>query len=303
MKRTKGLQIKTLPDAINTSITKDFTQVPNELLRRSDLSFKAKGLLCLLLSNREGWHSYITTIQQMTSEGVSAIQSGIAELEKTGYLLRVQYREKRTKIRRGSFWAYTDLPGNFDMQDTLKLLDSKDLEPFVLKKNLPENLNIENLLLGSRLLGNPPLIIPSNKNTNNNNTNKRSLSEETSDSEPLKEKNLSYIPFMEKLLTIVRTKKNIKVSAHRKNKWATEIRQLVELDGVSPDRVQKALDWYSIHIGEEFCPEIEGGSSLRSKFLRLEAAMQRNNGNGKKTNKGVTIGTGYTGRYDHINFD
>ncbi len=65
MKRTKDNQ---LPDAINCSITKEFTHAPNELLRNPDRSSKAKALLCLLLSNKGGWKSYFTTIGQMMKE-------------------------------------------------------------------------------------------------------------------------------------------------------------------------------------------------------------------------------------------
>lgn len=156
-----------IPDAINTSATKNFTQIPNELLRNPNLSFKAKGILCLLLSNKEGWHSYLASLQQMTREGSEAIQSGIHELEKAEYLMRVQYRDKQTKIRRGSFWAYTDLPGNFNIQNTLQKLEKENLEVFTFReKPLKEKPDT-----GNPVMGNPELIILKEKDYINNNKN------------------------------------------------------------------------------------------------------------------------------------
>ena len=98
MNRTKYSEKFNLPDAINCSLTKDFTQVPNALLRNPNITSKAKAILCLLLSNKNGWHSHITVIQKMMKEGTDAIQSGLQELEKHGHLIRLKYRDIQTKI-------------------------------------------------------------------------------------------------------------------------------------------------------------------------------------------------------------
>ncbi len=164
MQRTK--KPNRMPDAINQSVTSEFTQVPNDLLRDPSLSFKAKGMLCLLLSNKEGWYSYINTIKQMTLEGEDAIRSGISELEEAGYLVRIQYRDKQTKIRRGSFWAYTDIPGYFKFEKTLKMLDSRGMEPVPGQENVPDFPDMENPNMDSPNLENPGLKILNNKNTN-----------------------------------------------------------------------------------------------------------------------------------------
>jgi len=306
MKRKK-FNIQSLPDIINKSSTVNFTQIPNELLRDPSLSFKAKGILCLLLSNKEGWHSYLSTIQQMTCEGITAIRSGISELEKAGYLMKIQYREKQTKVRRGSFWVYTDLPGNFfNMEETLLFLEKKGLEAFILKKNLPENLNIENLNIGSLNIENQRLIILMNKNINDKNINDKNTNIYLSDfrksdnvngedipsiknnkekSPPIKERNKQYLPIVEKLSNIIQTTKNIKHTPNQLRSWSNEVRQLVEGNGISSDRINKALEWYEEHVGEEYVPVIESGSSLREKFIKLENAMQRgNNDNGNKQN-------------------
>jgi hypothetical protein len=131
MKRTKrAVQI---PDAINSVKSDNFTQVPNEMLRDPGLSAKAKGILCLLLSNREGWKSHVSTIVGMMVDGEEAIRSGLQELEDRMYLLRVQYRDKESKQYQGMVWSYTDTPGEFDtkaIEDVLAVYGMEaQLEP------------------------------------------------------------------------------------------------------------------------------------------------------------------------------
>ena len=163
MKRTK--EPIRIPDAINCSVTKDFTQIPNELLRNPEISGKAKAILCILLSNREGWSSYISTLKQMMKEGEDAIRSGINELEENRYLWRVRYRCKKTKVWKGSFWAYTDIPGAFNIGDQVELIQGKGME--VIKPDYPD---MENPDMDNPEMENPGLIILNNKKTNNKNT-------------------------------------------------------------------------------------------------------------------------------------
>jgi len=70
-----------------------FTQIPNDWLRDSNLSFKARGLLALLMSHREGWSLSVNTLAAQNQEGKDAIRSAIEELEKRGYLYRTQSNE------------------------------------------------------------------------------------------------------------------------------------------------------------------------------------------------------------------
>jgi len=169
LKRT--FTIENIPDAINCSLTKEFTQIPNELLRNPKISGKAKALLCLLLSNKEGWKSYITAIKRMMKEGEDAIRSGISELEEHGYLLRIKYRDKKTKVWRGSFWAYTDLPWKLNIESQKQIIEQSGFEiPEIQLERIkkpdtgnpdPENPDMEN----------PGLIILRDNNLKVNKTN------------------------------------------------------------------------------------------------------------------------------------
>lgn len=63
------------------------------------LSLKAKGLLEFLLSVPSDWNCTIENIVSNNKENVSAVRSGIKELEKLGYL-------KISRIHNGKF-SYT----------------------------------------------------------------------------------------------------------------------------------------------------------------------------------------------------
>jgi len=128
MERTNPPVKLVLPDAINCSSQTNFTQIPNHLLRNPNISAKAKTILTILLSNKEGWHSCISYLLKMMKEGKAAIQAGVQELEENKYLLRIRYRCKKTKVWQGSFWAYTDSPGKFQIEEHLLFLDKKGLE-------------------------------------------------------------------------------------------------------------------------------------------------------------------------------
>jgi hypothetical protein len=67
---------------------RDFTIVGNAVLRDQRLSFKARGLLCLLLSLPDDWKINTAWLAAMAPDGRDAIQSGLRELEATGYVRR-----------------------------------------------------------------------------------------------------------------------------------------------------------------------------------------------------------------------
>ena len=70
-----------------------FTQIPNDWVRDTRLSFKARGLLALVMSHSKGWSLSVNMIADQNQEGKDAIRSAINELEKFGYLTRSQVNE------------------------------------------------------------------------------------------------------------------------------------------------------------------------------------------------------------------
>ena len=96
-------------------------------------------------------------------------------------------------------------------------------------------------------------------------------------SEETKKRNKKYFPIAKYLAKIIQTKKNIEFTQSQIYGWTPEICKLTETNGVAIARIKKAVKWYKLHIGEKFTPVIESGASLRSKFIKLEDAIQREN--------------------------
>ena len=146
------------------------------------------------------------------------------------------------------------------------------------------------------------------RNINNNKYNNNKLQEEQIDSENNKlfsssisvapkngatvsdKKNEIYYPIIEKLGNIITSKKRINIDGRKKSSWANSVRQLCENDGVEPARIETALDWYERHHMDEYVPVIESGKSLREKFLKLEAAIERS----KTQRRSRTVQSGYS---------
>lgn len=152
-----------IPDAINSSTTKDFTQIPNSLLRNPDVSSKAKVILGILLSNKEGWKSHLASLMGFMKESRDTITSGLKELTELGYLVRVKYRNKETKRIIGSLWCYVDIPFNFDFSESSKMLETKGLEMVFQSFEKPNT--------GKPEPGKPSCGFSVANNTNSNNTN------------------------------------------------------------------------------------------------------------------------------------
>jgi hypothetical protein len=67
-----------------------YTQIPNSWVRDGRLSFKARGLLVLIMSHKSGWRISVASIAAENKEGKDSIRKAIAELEVHGYLKRDQ---------------------------------------------------------------------------------------------------------------------------------------------------------------------------------------------------------------------
>ena len=78
--------------------TKDFTIMSNHHLRNQTLSLKAKGLQSLMLSLPETWDYTLAGLAYICQDGISSVRSGIAELERQGYLTRRRIREANGQL-------------------------------------------------------------------------------------------------------------------------------------------------------------------------------------------------------------
>lgn len=65
-----------------------FVQIPNEWLRDTRLSRRARGLLAEIMTHESGWEITIESLVEKGPEGRDALRAAIRELEDAGYLRR-----------------------------------------------------------------------------------------------------------------------------------------------------------------------------------------------------------------------
>ncbi len=110
--------------------------------------------------------------------------------------------------------------------------------------------------------------------------NKENKSNKDSDS-----RTKEFFPLAEYLYNIILANSKMRYGRHVLKAWATDIRKLSEINGVPYLRIKKALRWYKNNIGKKYIPIILSGESLRNKFIKLEAAISRQNGSDTYVNK------------------
>lgn len=76
--------------------TSSYTAVSNEFLDDDELSFKAKGILMVILRNKENWRVYPEEIAKRSKDKVSAVRTGLKELEEHQYIRTYKKISKRS---------------------------------------------------------------------------------------------------------------------------------------------------------------------------------------------------------------
>ncbi|WP_369211212.1 hypothetical protein [Streptomyces flavofungini] len=96
-----------------------FTRIHNAVFRDPRMSYKAKGIFGLITTHRDGFGLSIESLTSYSTDGVSAVRTGLNELEEFGYLQRDQQRvdgptKENPKAKKGSFgsveYFITDMP-------------------------------------------------------------------------------------------------------------------------------------------------------------------------------------------------
>ncbi|MEE8843214.1 MAG: conserved phage C-terminal domain-containing protein [Lentilactobacillus sunkii] len=109
LKQLKRLEQKGTMARLIKKTRENYTNVSNQLVRDQRLSWKARGIFVYLWSQADNWQFYVGEVQQHATDGKDALQSGLKELEKLGYLLRRTKFTDSGKIR-GIDWILSDLP-------------------------------------------------------------------------------------------------------------------------------------------------------------------------------------------------
>ena len=95
--------------AIIKNQQKKFAMIPNETLADARLSWKAKGLLCYLLSLPHDWEVYTSEVAKHSTDGVDSMNSGLRELMEFNYVHRTKIRGEKGKYSGYEYCVY-DVP-------------------------------------------------------------------------------------------------------------------------------------------------------------------------------------------------
>jgi len=92
---------------INKSKTyESFTILPNRIFSDVKLSLKATGILAYLLSKPMDWVVKAKDVENRFTDGRDSVYTGIRELEKAGYIKKVQGQENKGKFTEVVYYVY-----------------------------------------------------------------------------------------------------------------------------------------------------------------------------------------------------
>lgn len=92
-------------------LVEDFTISSNRMLRDKRLSFRARGILAMMLTLPPNWQTHAEWIEEMGTEGREAIRTALNELEALGYLTRKVKREGIRFVGKEWFWRWEPSDG------------------------------------------------------------------------------------------------------------------------------------------------------------------------------------------------
>lgn len=237
-----------------------FAQIPNATLRDSRLSFKARGILAMVLSHSEGWQATAHFIEQQSDEdGRRAVQSGLDELTKYGYR-QVEYVRNAGKgqVETIVTWYHTPPvrfahdhglcdPQNCTFCDQHKTCPAQNVtstKPVGPIEHHSSEHHVENT--SQELLVGTPLSL-------------------VRDDEPEESPTRIEARRLAGVFSAELTKAEVK---HRVNeKWIKDLDYMLRLDKRTPQEIEGAIRWAMAH--HFWCSIIHSPANLRKNFDKM----------------------------------
>ena len=88
----------------------NYTNTSNKVIRDERLTWKARGIFNYLWSQADNWQFYVAEIANHAKDGVKSTRRGLDELEKYGYLKRINRHDKSGSFD-GMDWILSDIGG------------------------------------------------------------------------------------------------------------------------------------------------------------------------------------------------
>jgi hypothetical protein len=135
---------------IKSKLTEKFTTIPNSVLNNPNLSWKAKGILCKLLSNKSDWAVYKSQLQQFSTDGRDSTTAGFNELIDKGYIVAIRRHNDKGQFAGYDYVVYDEPIAEQPITD-----NPLTVKPSLINTNLINtkeiNTNIYNILSKSEL--------------------------------------------------------------------------------------------------------------------------------------------------------
>lgn len=128
---------------LKKSLQRGYTHVNNEIFHDRELSYKAKGLFCQMLSLPDNWDFKENSIKALATDGIRSVRSGLKELIEKGYLVREPIREGNLIVD----WQYTLIDNPRDLRFVkIENVKIQNVNPIKLNNNSTKNeLNKNNI--------------------------------------------------------------------------------------------------------------------------------------------------------------
>lgn len=128
---------------LKKNLQEGYTHVNNEIFHDKNISYKAKGLFCQMLSLPDNWDFKESSIKALATDGIRSIRSGLKELIEKGYLIREPIREGNLIVD----WQYTLIDNPRDLRFVkIQNVKIQNVNPIKLNNNSTKNeLNKNNI--------------------------------------------------------------------------------------------------------------------------------------------------------------
>ena len=233
---------------------KNYTVISNYIFNEKDISAKAKGLFCYMMTLPDDWVFYRTEVYKHFPEGRTALDSAWNELEKHGYIT-----QRKVKGDDGKFGG---------IEYTLH-------EKPVTDKPHTENPNT----------GNQQLLSTNKPNTNKPNTNNKIIKGKEEEQVESKEDHTKpmetspSLPYTNLVLELYKKVNNHVYVKKRLDKLSRAeidaLRLLVEKDGVKIEDVKKVIDNWENDVFEFWWMNIQSAKKFRLHFNKLYALAEK----------------------------
>ena len=85
-----------------------FVRIHNSIARNPKLSLKAKGLLLIIMSLPDDWVLHISQLPQFCEDSKTSVRTAFKELEKNGFILKVEIRDEKGRFKGNNYLAYPE---------------------------------------------------------------------------------------------------------------------------------------------------------------------------------------------------